>query len=125
MKVSDCMTPETVRLAPDDTLTAAIALMEAGDFRAVPITLNGKLIGIISDRDIRSCRQKPDATKVSQIMSRNPICISPDDSVNEAVRMILSYKIGGLPVLKEDKLVGMITTTDILKAILGSPALDA
>jgi acetoin utilization protein AcuB len=119
------MTPEPACLAPDDTLTEAIKLMEARDFRAVPIALNDKLIGIISDRDIRSCRQKPDATKVSEIMSRDPICVSPDDSVNEAVRMILSYKIGGLPVVKEDKLVGMITTTDILKAILEFPALDA
>jgi len=125
MKVADCMTPKPACLAPEDTLTAAIALMEAGDFRAVPIVLDGKLIGIISDRDIRSSRQKPGATKVSEIMSRNPICVSPDDSVNEAVRMILSYKIGGLPVVKEDNLVGMITTTDILKAILGVPALEA
>ena len=124
MNVADCMTPEPVCLAPEDTLSGAIALMEAGDFRAVPITLNGKLIGIISERDIRLCRQEPEATKVSEIMSRDPICVSPDDSVNEAVRMILSYKIGGLPVVKEDNLVGMITTSDILNAILGFPALD-
>jgi len=57
--------------------------MEAGDFRAVPIALNGKLIGIISDRDIRSSSQKTDTTKVSEIMSRNQICVSPDDSVTK------------------------------------------
>jgi acetoin utilization protein AcuB len=125
MKVADCMTPEPACLTPDDTLIAAIAVMEAGDFRAVPVTLEGKLVGIITDRDIRRCLQQPDATKISAIMSTNPTCISPDDSVNEAVRMILSCKIGGLPVIKEDKLVGIITTTDILKAVLGLPALDA
>ncbi|MBV8775502.1 MAG: CBS domain-containing protein [Deltaproteobacteria bacterium] len=124
MKVADCMTPEPACLTPDDTLTAAVALMEAGDFRAVPITLNGNLVGIISDRDIRSSGRKPHATKVSERMSRNVVCVSPDDSVNEAVRMILSNKIGGLPVVKENKLLGMITTTDILKAVLGFPALD-
>lgn len=125
MKVADCMTPEPASLTPDDTLVAAIALMETGDFRAVPITANGKLVGVISDRDIRSCRQQPEGTKVGEIMSRTPICISPDDSVNEAVRTILSCKIGGLPVVNEDVLVGMITTTDILKAVLGFSAFDA
>lgn len=87
--------------------------------------MNGKLVGVISDRDIRSCRQEPEGTKVGEIMSRTPICISPEESVNEAVRMILSCKIGGLPVINEDKLVGMITTTDILKAVLGFSAFDA
>jgi CBS domain-containing protein len=124
MKVADCMTPEPACLAPDDTLTAAIALMDSGDFRAVPITLNGKLVVIISDRDIRKFWQKPEGTRISAVMSENPICISPDDSINEAARMLLSYKIGGLPVIRENKLVGIITTTDILKAVLGSPALD-
>jgi predicted transcriptional regulator len=124
MKVADCMTPDPACLSPDDTSSAAIALMESGDFRAVPIIQNGELVGIISDRDIRRYRQEPERTKVSAIMSRNPICISPNDSINEAVRTILSYKIGGLPVIKEHKLVGIITTTDILKAVLGFPALD-
>jgi acetoin utilization protein AcuB len=125
MKVSDWMTPEPACLAPEDTLGAAISLMEAGDFRAVPITLDSNLVGIISDRDVRSCRQEPAVTKVSAIMSRNLVCISADDSINEAIRMILSYKIGGLPVVRENKLVGMITITDILKAILDLPALNA
>jgi CBS domain-containing protein len=44
VKVADCMTPEPASLTPDDTLTAAMALMETGDFRAVPITVNGKLV---------------------------------------------------------------------------------
>jgi acetoin utilization protein AcuB len=124
MKVAECMTPEPAYVAPDDTLTAAIALMEAGDFRAVPVIRNGKLVGIISDRDIRKYWQNPEGTKISAVMSENPICIAPDDSVNEAVRTLLATKIGGLPVIKEDKLVGIITTTDILKAVVGLPALD-
>jgi acetoin utilization protein AcuB len=124
MKVADCMTPEPACLAPEDFLTAAISLMDDGDFRAVPVIRDGKLVGIVSDRDIRKHWQKPERTRVRAIMSENPICISPDDSVNEAVRMMLAYKIGGLPVITRDKLVGIITTTDILKAVLGFPALD-
>ena len=124
MKVADCMTPGPSCLSPDDTLRTAIAQMETGDFRSVPVVLNGELVGIVSDRDIRGCRQNPDDSKIGAIMSKDPVCISPDDSVNEAVRKILSLKIGGLPVIKEHKLVGIITTTDILKAVLGVPAFD-
>ena len=124
MKVSDCMTPEPTCLGPDDTLTAAKALMDAGDFRAVPVIKNDHLVGIVTDRDLRKYWQKPEGTKVGAIMSKNTICISPDDSVNEAVRMLLSHKIGGLPVIRKHKLVGIITTTDILKAVLGFRELD-
>ena len=53
MKVADCMTPEPACVAPDDNLTTVIALMDAGDFRTVPVVENGKLVGIITDRDIR------------------------------------------------------------------------
>jgi len=124
MKVADCMTPEPACVTPDDTLTRAVALMEAGDFRAVPVVRNGKLVGIITDRDIRKNWQKSEVTKVGAVMSAKPICISPDDSVNEAVRTLLSYKIGGLPVISKGKLVGIITTTDILRAVLGFPELE-
>jgi acetoin utilization protein AcuB len=124
MKVEHCMTPGPAFVTPDDTLPAAIELMEAGDFRAVPVISDDKLVGIVSDRDIRRHSGNVEETKIGAIMSGNPICISPDDSVNEAVRMLLSYKIGGLPVIRGEKLVGIITTTDILKAVLGFPELD-
>jgi acetoin utilization protein AcuB len=124
MKVAACMTPDPVCLAPDDTLGAAIVVMEAGDFRAVPVIRNDKLIGIISDRDIRKNWKQAENTRIRTVMTENPICISADDSVNEAVRLLLSHKIGGLPVIRNDKLVGIITTTDILKAVLGFPELE-
>src|SRR2546423_11515460 len=98
MKVADCMTPEPVCVGPHDSLNAAIQLMDAGDFRAVPVISNGKLVGIVSDRDIRKHWHIRQDTKIGAIMSENPICISPDDSINEAIRTLLSQKIGGLPV---------------------------
>jgi CIC family chloride channel protein len=105
-------------------MAAAIALLKAGDFRAVPVIKNDKLVGIVTDRDIRNNREKPEAINLDAIMSENPIVISPDDSVNEAIRMLLAYKVGGLPVIRGHKLVGIITATDILKAVLGFPELD-
>ena len=124
MKVADCMTPEPKCLAPDDTLTTAIALMEAGDFRSLPVIRNGKLVGLITDRDIRKYWQKAEETKVGAVMTEHPICISPNESLAEAVRMLLAYKVGGLPVIEQHKMVGIITASDILKAVLGLPELE-
>ena len=68
-------------------------------------------------------RQKSEDTKVGAIMTEHAVCVSPNDSVTEAVRMLIAYKVGALPVIKQHKLVGIITTTDILKAVLGLPEL--
>ena len=124
MKVIDSMTPNPVHVTPNDTLATARALMDPGDFRCLPVVEGGKLVGIITDRDIRKNWDSLDSTNVVVAMTKELVCISPDDSVNEAVRSLLAYKVGGLPVMSKDKLVGIITTTDILKAVLGLPELD-
>jgi acetoin utilization protein AcuB len=124
MKVVDSMTPNPVHVTPNDTLATARALMDPGDFRCLPVVEGGKLVGIITDRDIRKHADSLESTNVVVAMTREVVCISPDDTVNEAVRSLLAYKIGGLPVIRKDKLVGIITTTDILKAVLGLPELD-
>jgi CIC family chloride channel protein len=98
--------------------------MDAGDFRTLPVVKDGKLVGIITNRDIRKYWQKPETTKVGAVMTERPICVSPDDSVAETVRMLLAYKVGGFPVIRQHKVVGIITTTDILRAVLGLPELE-
>jgi acetoin utilization protein AcuB len=124
MRVVDSMTPNPVHVTPNDTLTTARALMDPGDFRCLPMVEGGKLVGIITDRDIRKHADSLDSTNVVVVMTREVVCVSPDDSVNEAVRSLLAYKVGVLPVINKDKLVGIITTTDMLKVVLGLPALD-
>ena len=59
MKVADCMTPEPAGVAPEAPLTTATALMDAGDFRTLPVVKDGKLVGIITDRDIASIGRIP------------------------------------------------------------------
>jgi CBS domain-containing protein len=124
MKVVDSMTPRPVQVTPDDTLSTARSLMDLEDFRCLPVVEGDKLVGIITDRDIRKYGDRLDSTNVGVAMTTEVICISPDDTVNEAVRMLLAFKVGGLPVIKNNKLVGIITTTDILRAVLGLPELD-
>jgi len=91
--------------------------MDTGDFRTLPVMKDGTLVGIISDRDIRKYWQKPETIKVGAVMTERPICVSADDSVAEALRMLLAFKVGGLPVIRQHKVVGVITTTYAIRVL--------
>jgi CBS domain-containing protein len=70
MKVVDSMTPNPVHVTPNDTLATARALMDPGDFRCLPVVEGGKLVGIITDRDIRKHGNSLDSTNVVVAMTR-------------------------------------------------------
>src|SRR4030042_3727846 len=117
-KVRDRMTPQPVVLAPEDNLRKARRLMEERGLRRFPVLDNGVLVGIVTDRDIRaadiSCavvQEKRyedyilDHVLVGGIMTPNPITVHPDTPLTEAAGITLENKIGGLPVLENERLV--------------------
>lgn len=118
MQVSERMSVKPTSVTPDDTLAAAKALMDAEGFHRVPVLEGDRLVGILTERDIRLHWGYLESTKVDAAMTAEPIFITPDTSIEEAARVLLRHKIGGLPVVDKGKLVGIITTTDILKAFL-------
>src|SRR5262249_31895387 len=77
-----------------------------------------RLVGILTDRDIRRHVGSEDRTKVSAAMTETPLSVSPSTTVEEATQLMLKHQISGLPVLEDGKLVGIITTSDVLKAFL-------
>jgi acetoin utilization protein AcuB len=83
-----------------------------------------KLVGIITDRDLRQHGREMRVTNVSAAMTEGVITVTPQTPLEAAVRILLERKIGGLPVLDEDRVVGIITTSDILKAFLDLVELD-
>jgi len=93
-------------------------LMEKGGFRRVPVVDDGKLVGIVSDRDVRAHSGYLVQTKVTAAMTSDPKTVTPHMSVEDAARLMIEHKIGGLPVVEDGKLVGILTTTDVLKAFL-------
>ena len=116
-----------------DGLMDAMWKMEHGHFRHLPVVdEQGKLIGMLTDRDVRQIRPslaftgKEEAAvqlwsiSVQQAAVFEPISVKPDQSLREAAELMLRWHVGGLPVVEDhDKLVGMLTYTDILREFVG------
>jgi acetoin utilization protein AcuB len=118
MIVGNRMTKEPITVEAEDLLIRAAHKMQSGGFRRVPVVREGKLVGIVSDRDLREHHGHLEHTKINGAMSENPITVTPATTLEEAAQIMLERQIGGLPVLADGRLVGIITASDILKAFL-------
>jgi len=117
-------------MTPSETVAQADELMIANNIRQLPIVEKNELVGIITDRDIRSflgtslldsaeTREKALNTQVKEIMTTEPITLSPDDDLEEAVELLIEEKMGGIPVVDEEAgLVGIVTYVDVLRCFL-------
>ena len=118
MQVTNWMTPHPVCIGPRESLAKAGDLMAAGGFRQLPVVDNGNLIGIVTDRDLRPHSGYLDSTHVDAAMTSSPVVISPSDSVEVAAKLMIEHKIGAVPVVEYGRTVGIVTTSDLLKALL-------
>jgi acetoin utilization protein AcuB len=118
MLVASRMSKNPVTASPRDTLAEAQARMDSGNFRHLPVTDQGRLVGMLSDHDIRQHQGHLTDTRVTGAMTENPITVSPDTTMEEAAEIMLERKISGLPVVEQGKLVGIITTADLLGAFV-------
>lgn len=92
--------------------------MDAGRFRRLPVLEYGKLVGIITERDLRQHWSYLDSTKVGSAMTPDPVTITPRTTAEDVARLLLLHKIGGVPVVENGKLVGIVSTSDLLRALL-------
>lgn len=131
MIVSTIMTREVITVDPTSSIGTAIALMREHGFRRLPVVEEGRLIGIVTDRDLRQATNSPlvlrerwysdfllEAIKVRSCMTADPITVEPSTPVVEAARQLRQHKIGGLPVVEGDRVVGMVTITDMLDFLI-------
>lgn len=127
LTVADLMTTAVVTVKASQTLEEASATMHAGVFRHLPVVdARGKLVGILSDRDLLRAQGRPKGTIIAEVMTRDLISVTADTPAHVAARAMLDDKIGSVPVLGEDgHLVGLLTETDFLevarRALLGLP----
>lgn len=118
MIVGNRMTKEPITVGPDDLLIRASHKMQAGGFRRLPVVSDGKLVGIVTERDLRQHRGYLEHTKINGVMTENPVTVVPATTLEEAAQILLERQIGGLPVVADGRLIGIITTSDILNAFL-------
>ncbi|MBI2998064.1 MAG: CBS domain-containing protein [Deltaproteobacteria bacterium] len=118
MLVGKRMSRNPVTVNTLDNLSTAKAKMRAGNFRRLPILEEGKLVGIVTEGDIREHVGNLERTEVKSCMTEGLLTVTPQTTLEEAATLLLNHKIGGLPVLEEGRLVGIITTSDVLQAFL-------
>lgn len=128
--VRDVMSPDPVTLSPNDTIGQAEDIMDERGFRQIPIVSRKELVGILTDRDIRSFvsgrlfgapeeRDRAMNTKISAVMTEKPISVDSEDELSDVVELLIESKIGGIPVVDGERgLVGIVTYVDALKKFL-------
>ena len=130
--VQDWMSTNVITVGPNTTLPEAHQVMINEEIRRLPVVKNGRLVGIITLGDVRGAQPSP-ATSLSiwelnyllskltasQIMTADPVTISPTATIGEAARLMLENRVSGLPVLDEKgDLVGIITESDIFSMVV-------
>ncbi len=120
MQVSKIMSVNPVTIAPDKRVGQALKLMQKHNIRHLAVVKDDHMVGWITSRDLREVLLASMLEKITveDVMLKDPITVNPDTKVEEAARLAYEHKIGGMPVLEGDRLVGVITTMDLISAFL-------
>jgi acetoin utilization protein AcuB len=120
LTVRDVMVTGPVTVRPHETARHAYRLMRDNRFRHLPVVEDGRLVGILSDRDLRPVLLSPTLARarVAELMSEDLTTVGPDALVEEAASLLVVKKIGCLPVIADGRLVGIVTETDLLGVLV-------
>lgn len=131
MLIKERMSKPVISVPPEMPILDALKLMQREKIRRVPVVKNGKMVGIVSDKDLLNAGPS-DATSLSvwemnylmskimvrDVMTREVRTVHEDTPIEEAARIMADNKIGGLPVMRDGRVVGLITETDLFKILL-------
>ena len=132
MLVRNWMSKKVITIEAKDSMQRAMSLMKEHNIRMLPVLQRGKLVGVVSDNDLKRASAS-DATmldvhevlyliskiKIKEIMVKNPLTVSPDYTVEETAELLMEHKISGVPVVEADgKVVGVITRDDLFKVLI-------
>lgn len=131
MFVGERMSRPVIFLTPEMPVHDALDLFKKERIRRAPVVKDGKLVGIVSEKDLLNASPSPATTlsiwemhyllskiTVSEVMTKNVITVTEDTPIEEAARIMADNKIGGLPVMRDNQVVGIITETDLFKIFL-------
>jgi len=118
MKVKDVMHKGAAHVAPDTRVSAIAKQMRDADVGALPVKADGRLVGIVTDRDI-ACRalangKDPGRMTAKDVMTSKVVCCAPDDDISQAIKTMETKRIRRLPVTDSDEnIIGMVSLGDI------------
>jgi CBS domain-containing protein len=119
MNVREIMSGQPVCIAPETHIVTAAVTMADHELGAIPVCEQGRLVGIITDRDIvvryMARGSVHHGQLVTHYMTRNPVTIGPDEPLERAEALMAQHQIRRVPVCDEGRLVGMITQADLAR----------
>lgn len=132
MLVKNWMSKEVITVDVNDSMQEAMRLLREHDIRMLPVLKKNRLVGIVTDRDLKKASASDATTlevhellylltkiKVKDIMTKDPITVPPDYTVEETAQVLLESKISGAPVVDEGgKVIGTITQTDLFRVLI-------
>jgi acetoin utilization protein AcuB len=130
LTVAHAMTADPVTLGPEDTMMHAVEVMRAKNVRRLPIVAGDTLVGLLAEGDLK--RAQPSAlsdsmeefqrvmegTPLSRVMIATPVTVSEATPLMEAARTLHTTKFGALPVVRDGRLVGILTDSDLLRCLI-------
>jgi CBS domain-containing protein len=115
--VRDLMTESPHSAAPSDTVVVAARQLRDADIGSLPVLEDGRLVGMITDRDIAirvvAEAMDPERITVGDVASSDPVSVTPDDDLDEALGLMARHQVRRLPVVENDRLVGILAQADI------------
>jgi acetoin utilization protein AcuB len=131
MLVGERMKTPVITVRPDMSLIDALNLMKQEHIRRMPVVRDGKLVGIVAEKDLLNASPSPATSlsvyemnyllsklQIKDVMTRNVLTVTEDTPIEEAARIMADNKIGSMPVVQDDRIVGIITETDLFKMLL-------
>ena len=131
MLVGERMSKPVITISPEMSIAEALNLMKQEHVRRFPVVKDRKMVGIISDKDLLNASPSPVTTlsiwemhyllakiTVSEVMTKNVLTVAEDTPIEQAARIMADNKIGGLPVMSDGAVVGIITETDLFKIFI-------
>ncbi|MEP0806264.1 MAG: CBS domain-containing protein [Chloroflexota bacterium] len=131
MFVGDRMSRPVISVSPETPISDALVMFKKEHIRRAPVMKDGKLVGIVSEKDLLNASPSSATTlsvwemnyliskvKVKNVMTKKVVTVNRDTPIEEAARIMADKKIGGLPVVDGERVIGMITETDLFKVFL-------
>jgi acetoin utilization protein AcuB len=133
LSVETWMKRDPITISPETGILEALRLFRQHRIRHLPVVKGGFLVGILTDRDLKRVVPSPAASlsvyevnyllnrlEARGVMTKQVVTVLPETTIEEAAKLLLTHKIGALPVVEEDRLVGIVTETDVLQALVNA-----